>query len=160
MPQALELNHEDVRVIAMQIGVREAARQCGLQEATVQAWSAREGWFKKAAEEKELIEQAQWRKRESQGLSPLATRTASEVLRDYDGDTRLGLAKGLNRGAKRVSELDGDEVLMASQQISHLAKSAALVHGWAQNVTHSMSLEAIAGTVIDQDTLPDCPELE
>lgn len=144
MPAALEIDREQVRIVAVAVGVREAARQYELPEATVQAWSARYGWFKQEEEVATVQELALDRKRERQGLQPGATKPAVKVLADYNGETRFDLAKGIAAGAKTVAEMDGQEVLMASQQVSHLVKSAALVHGWAQNVQTSLRLDVIA----------------
>lgn len=133
----------------MAVGVREAARQCELPESTVQSWSQREGWFAGRKEVEAIQEQAIARVREAQGLRPIATKGAAEWLKEYDGDTRFSLAKGLNTGAKEVARMDGQEILMASQQISHLAKSASLVHGWQANS---------AGISIRMDIVSQCSE--
>lgn len=45
MPAALNVDREAVRTLAVAVGVREAARQMDIPEATVQAWSARGEWF-------------------------------------------------------------------------------------------------------------------
>ena len=55
MGQALQVDHEKVKMVALQIGVREAARQFNLPEPTVQAWSRREGWFAQAVEARNLL---------------------------------------------------------------------------------------------------------
>lgn len=157
MPQALALDREQVRIVAMAVGVREAARQFELPESTVQSWSARGNWFGELDEEKEAQELAINRVRESQELRPAATRTAAEVLRSYDGDTRFHLARGLNKGAKTIGNMDGQEILMAAPLISQVAKSAALVHGWNADSTQTvMNVNLIQscqdqGPVIDLD---------
>ena len=158
MPQALAVDREQVRIVAVQIGVREAARQFELNEDTVSAWSAREGWFTRKEQEEELVERAKWQKQERQGLQASASKTAAEILRDYDGDTRLSLARGINSGARHVSTLDGQEILMASQQISHLAKSAALVHRWGGDaMTNVMNINLIQDCA-DNGPVIECPE--
>ena len=58
MPAPLETDREQVRIVAVQIGVREAARQFGLSEETVKSWSKREGWLRDAQEKQEIVEQA------------------------------------------------------------------------------------------------------
>lgn len=44
MPAALDIDREAVRTLVVAVGVREAARQLSIAEATVQAWSARGKW--------------------------------------------------------------------------------------------------------------------
>jgi hypothetical protein len=141
--------------VAVAVGVREAARQYELPEATVQAWSARYGWFKREDEVEQVQERALAIKRENQGLQPSATKPAVQVLREYDGETRLDLAKGLRAGARTVAEMDGQEVLMAAQQVGTLVKSAALVHGWAANVTTTLRLDVLASGSSDSSPVID-----
>jgi hypothetical protein len=144
MPAALEIDREQVRIVAVSVGVREAARQFELNEDTVAAWSAREGWFKREAEVAAIQQQAIERKQERQGVKAAASKSAADVLKDYDGETRFSLAKGIAAGARTVAEMDGQEVLMAAQQVGTLVKSAALVHGWAQNIQTNLRLDVIA----------------
>src|SRR5689334_12377095 len=46
MPAALDVNWPAVQALAVAVGVREAARQMGLNESAVMQRSAREGWLK------------------------------------------------------------------------------------------------------------------
>jgi hypothetical protein len=156
MPSAasLAVDKEQVRAIAVQVGVREAARQCGLSEDTVKSWSKREGWLKEKEQIAVVQEQAIQRKRINQGLHPIAPKPA-DVLKKYDGQTRMGIAKGLMRGAKEVGKMKGAEVVMAAQQVSSLAKAAALVHGWAVNVTNTVRLDVLASGAGDSAPVID-----
>lgn len=145
MPAPLAVDREQVRIVALAVGVREAARQYELPEATVQAWSARYGWFAKEEAVATVQEAAKERVRERQGLQPAATKSAAEVLKAYDGETRFSLAKGIAAGARAVSEMDGQEVLMSAPLVSQLAKSAAVVHGWTGNSAQvSIRLDVLA----------------
>lgn len=143
MPAPLEVDREQVRLVAVQIGVREAARQFDLPEETVKTWSGRYGWFKEKQQEQQLVTVARERKRESQGLSPREPK-ASEILEKYGKQTRLALAKGLAKGAETVADMDGQEVLMSAAQIKQLTGAAKDVHGWAQTVEHKLSLDVLA----------------
>ena len=148
MPAALEIDREQVRIVAVQIGVREAARQFGLPEATVQAWSAREEWFAKKREQEQIVESARNQKIERQGLQPVATKTAAEVLRDYSGTTRLSHAKVADKVAKSLEIKDADELLVNMQNVLSAGKHAALVHGWqAGTGGTSVRLDLLAGTL-------------
>lgn len=154
MPDPLTVDREQVRLVAVQIGVREAARQFGLPENTVKTWSGRYGWFKEAAEQQQLVETARETKRVRQGLSPREP-TAAEILEKYGKETRLSLAAGIARGAETVRDMDGQEVLLASQQVSQLTKAAATVHGW-QSTGPSLSVRL---DVIAQSG-PDSPVID
>lgn len=50
MPAPRDVNRESVKTLAIAVGVREAARQLNIPEATVQSWSLRGAWFKQAAQ--------------------------------------------------------------------------------------------------------------
>jgi len=155
MPAALEIDREAVKVIALAVGVREAARQYGLNEDTVAAWSAREGWFKKEQEVARVQEEAVWKKQERQGLQASASKTPASIMKSWDGETRFDLAKGLRAGAAVVADMDGQEVLMAAQQVGTLAKTAALVHGWSVNITGSVRLDVLASGAGDSAPVID-----
>jgi len=69
MPPPLNVDREAVKTLCVAIGVREAARQMNLPEATVQAWSARGKW---SAERKEL-------QPGNPNLQPLFKKTATNL---------------------------------------------------------------------------------
>jgi hypothetical protein len=43
------IDRESVRVLAIELGVREAARRCGLSEDRVRKWSSRYKWLEQRA---------------------------------------------------------------------------------------------------------------
>src|SRR5690348_6447695 len=45
MPAALDIDREQVQMLALTYGVREAARMLDLPENTVKSWCTREGWL-------------------------------------------------------------------------------------------------------------------
>ncbi len=45
MPPPLAVDREQVRMLVLSVGVREAARQCGIAQGTVQDWSASGKWL-------------------------------------------------------------------------------------------------------------------
>jgi hypothetical protein len=53
MPQELDVNRENVKMLALQYGCREAARMTGINVNTVLQWSSRFGWFDHLREEPE-----------------------------------------------------------------------------------------------------------
>lgn len=150
--QPLAVDHDEVRLVALQIGVREAARQFGLEEDTVKKWSSREGWLRKAADEEEKAEGWKMKLREQQGLSPIVP-TAAEILRKYSGNTRLKLASVVDKQANCLDEKDPDELLLMAQTVKTVVDSACKLHDiGGQSV--SVRLDVIAqcgdtGPVID-----------
>lgn len=115
MPQALEVDHEQVKAVALQIGVREAAKQFGLKECTVLQWSRREKWFGNS----DLIEQARAAKIEKQGLTQVVTKTASEIMLNYKGKTKLAQAKAVYKTAKHFSKLDPETLAHKTQEVKN-----------------------------------------
>jgi len=152
MPQALEVDREQVRIIAMAVGVREAARQCELPESTVQSWSQREGWFAGRKEIEAIQERAVARVRESQGLQPTAT-SAVDVFSKYGGNTRLKLASVVDKQATCLDTKDPEELVLMAQTVKSVVDSAAKLHEFGnQSVTVNL---AVLG-----DHLSDCPSVE
>lgn len=151
-PLAVDWN--EVKTLALAIGVREAARQLEISEEAVMKRCSREGWLREQREIVEVQQTAIAEKRVRQGLSA-TVRTAADVMKTWDGETRFDLAKGLRAGAATVADMDGQEVLMAAQQVNTLVKSAALVHGWSVNITGSVRLDVLASGAGDQEPVID-----
>jgi membrane carboxypeptidase/penicillin-binding protein len=144
MPAPLAVNWNEVKTLALAIGVREAARQLELSEEAVMKRCSREGWLKQRDRDQEFAETALAEKRQRQGMSA-TVRTAAEVLASMGDDTRAKLAIGVNKGAQAVADMDGQEVLLASQQVQQLTKAAATVHGWqSSGPSLSVRLDVIA----------------
>lgn len=127
MPAALDINREAVRTLVVAVGVREAARQMGLAESTVQAWSARGKWTEK-------INQAQSIARSN--LQPTATKPAAdaltEALIDDSKATRIGFSKAARKVAAKLSESDAESLTTPAMAItaSKWQGVAASTHGW------------------------------
>jgi hypothetical protein len=93
MPAALDVDREAVKTLAIAVGVREAARQMSIPEATVQAWSARFGWFEdKITPKPPHLQPATVATKPSQALN--------NVLESRKQRTRLNLTKYLVNGSK------------------------------------------------------------
>jgi len=158
MPAAIPIDHEAVRVVAVQIGVREAARRFGLGEDVVRQWSSRENWFEKQREVDEAVQLVKNERLEAMGLSPAVTnRSASDVLRDYNGETRLSHAKVARKVANSLCEKDPDELILNMPNVLGAAKHAALTFGWTSGSSGtSVRLDLLAGTLqVDQQTPSD-----
>lgn len=94
-PKGQEITRESVKTLAIAVGVRESARQLGIPEATVQAWSAREGWFKRPEMPASVLGK--------QGAT-IATKTTSQalsnVLSTRKEKSRLNLSQYVLNGSK------------------------------------------------------------
>jgi hypothetical protein len=140
MPKPLAVDWNEVRTLALAIGVREAARRMNITEGAVMQRSKREGWFRERHEasaalasigdtRKQLIATAT-------GTSVSAvsnTPTAAEILSAMGKNTKAALATGLQRAAEHVADLPGEDILDRAQDVGSLVKSASLVHGWADH---------------------------
>lgn len=148
MPAALEVDHEQVRIVALAIGVREAARQFGLTEDCVRTWSSREGWLKDQRESDLQTESLLAQKRERQGLSPTATANASDILKEFGHETRLSHAKVARKIGKKLENVDEDELLMQMPNVLSAAKHASVVFAWSGTSTGaSLRLDLLASTI-------------
>jgi hypothetical protein len=134
MPAPLKVDRNAVRVLASAVGLREAARQTGIPENTVLAWSAREGW-KEDEEKAREIAAARVQEREK-GLGIVQSSAIkspaecmADTLADHNKRTRINLAKA----ALRLSENAENVELDQAGDVLQVGKLAALVHGWAQS---------------------------
>lgn len=130
MPAALEVNKEAVKMLAKVIGVRAAAREMGLPEPTVQAWSAREDWLADTrvvpvSRPASMVPATRATKSPEEALSA--------VLADHERETKLSLARTARANAL-VAERAG---LSGAGDALSTGKLAALVHGWADGSTGS-----------------------
>lgn len=133
MGAALQVDWNEVKTLALAIGVREAARRMELPEDAVRQRSSREGWLVKQREFDAKVEVIKSTIRQEQGMSPEAV-TASSVLASMGVNTRTKLASVAQRAAEKLDTLDEDELL--SPAVTDVAfkytSMAAKVHGWDQ----------------------------
>ena len=123
MPQALEIDRDKVKMVAIQVGVREAARAFDLPEATVQAWSRRDGWMKEVAETQAFIQ-------ERVPVHPLSTKSPSEVIKRYGERSKLRLSKTVDKTALHLSKQTPPELLCNTQALVNTVNAASKLHNW------------------------------
>ncbi len=121
MPEAsnqIQVNREEVRMLALEIGVREAARRLGLNEDRVCKWSERGNWF---STPKHI--------NSSQALVSTVSRP-SVVLTDeitrLEGETRTSLARSAAHLAKQGESAE----LNASGHVRNAAQVAQIAFKW------------------------------
>lgn len=161
MPAPLAVDREQVRMLVVEHGVREAARRCNLNENTVLSWSDRGGWLDHL-------------KPENQPKAPLSIRPTTAIgaikpvdaqanlLMECRGKTRIGLAKWSATSAGHLETLQGEEALAAHQAAAGVATvmSKLWPESGPQSIRISMFAQSqvvdIEASPVDVDALPSC----
>jgi hypothetical protein len=120
MPKPLNVDWPAVQVLAVAVGVREAARQMGISEDAVRQRSKREGWMTsvKATTQRALAKPVTT-------VSPDVLSPAdalANVFSERRDRTKLGLSKYAAEAAERAGESDGNLAL------SRNVRDVAAVH--------------------------------
>jgi hypothetical protein len=151
-----KVNWEAVRVLAVAVGIREAARRLGISEEATMKRSQREGWLRDPETRAVNVRLTSQRQSETASqrlavsatgpqMSP-ATAMAGE-LAQLNGKTRLGLARAQAKVAEHVAERSGAENLDDAQKIKAAAQTANLIHGWQdQPPTVHLRLDVLSGS--------------
>jgi len=127
-------------MLVISVGVREAARQMGIAEPTVQAWSARYGWLE------HLTSPAKIEKPLSMKGATVATKPADalrNILQENSLATRtaaLRYAKATTEHAANVAEDDPKTALTIAQDVKAVVQTAALAGGWAANQENNLKI--------------------
>ena len=111
---ATPVSKEEVRLLAIEIGVREAARRLGLEEDRVRQWSSRHKWFSKSSKTQ---------------LVTTVTKP-SEVLMDELADNERETRLSLSRYARRAAQDAESASLRDSPYVKQAAQVAGIVHKW------------------------------
>lgn len=151
---SLAVNREAVRVLVLAVGVREAARQMGLNEDTVSAWSARGKWleaFRKPSPTPPKSMQQIVPKHVSKLASNASTapEALENVLKRNGEATRLSLSKAARKGASALAAGTPDKVLRHHKALQSLVTASAKVDGWgAQEGNQAASFTLNLGVVV------------
>ena len=106
MPKPLNVDWPAVRVLAVAVGVREAARQMAISQDAVRQRSKRERWM---ASPKAVAQRALAKPVTSVSPDALSPADAlANVFSDRKRRTKLGLSKYAAEAAERAAESDGD----------------------------------------------------
>ena len=126
MPKPLNVDWTAVRVLAVAVGVREAARQMGISQDAVRQRSKREGWM---ASPKTVAQRALAKHVTS--VSPTALSPAhalANVLHEHERETKLSLARSARRMAKDAEQA----TLREAPYVHKAAQVASITHGWGE----------------------------
>jgi len=122
-PSPTSVTREEVKQLAINIGVREAARQLGLNEDRVCQWSKRGKWFVDPPKPPTI----------TNGVVSTVS-TASEALRETlvkrSGSTKLALSKAALKASEHLAESEAPVILKSARQMRDIASTASTVHGW------------------------------
>ena len=110
-----------VRLLAIELGVREAARRCGLSEDRVRKWSSRYKWLDQSAPKQ-------------QEAAVTVVTTPGDVLlathKELEERTKSGLAQARARAAEAAATAVEPLQISNTAQLRDLAQSAARIFGW------------------------------
>lgn len=130
MRPPLDVDKEAVRMLVLTMGVREAARQMGLNEDTVLAWSSRGKWLAHLNAPPVIKPISMQKVSAINAISPV--KALENSLQVLGKETRYGLAKAAKKGAECAAELSGAEVLNNARSIKEIAGVASIVHSWGE----------------------------
>lgn len=164
-PLRMPVDWNGVRVLAIAVGVREAARRCGISEEAAMKRSQREGWLE-SPETRELNRKLM---RENRTLSATVRTVSPAVamaneLSNLGAKTRLSIARGIAKAGAHIETMDGQEIVADAQNIKATAQTAQILHGWEANQKtsrvrlellgtkgESMAIDVESEVVTDQD---------
>ena len=152
MSSAARAIQEQVRVLALQIGVRPAARQLGLNEDTVCSWSKRYNW------DTPTIQPGP----ENSASKLQATHVGDTIARELaenERETKLGLSKHAKHAISAINK--SKHPAKWTKEAHDIAKVAGIVHGWNsqdkggnQFTLNVLNVGSFGVTVGDTDAQP------
>jgi hypothetical protein len=115
------IDRESVRLLAIELGVREAARRCGLSEDRVRKWSSRYKWLEQRAPKQ-------------QEAAVTVVTTPGDVLleshKELEQRTRSGLARATARASEAAATAAEPLPVSNTAHLRDLAQAAAKLFGW------------------------------
>jgi len=117
------IDRESVRILAIELGVPEAAGKLGLNRNTVHSWARRYEWDLPKRAGRPAIVPAR----------DLHTQPGDVLIathKELEGRTKTGLAQATAKASEHAAEQDGATNLTHSGKLRDLASAAARVFGW------------------------------
>lgn len=125
MPAELLIDREKVKMVALQIGVREAARQFGLNENTVMAWSIRYNWFG----DKALADGVKEAVIEQRGLQAAARKSPADIVKSLGDRSKLRLSRTVDKTALHLYRQKPDKLIENTSALLNTTSAWAKLHG-------------------------------
>ena len=130
------IDRESVRVLAIDLGAREAARRLGLNENTVCSWARRYNWN---------LPQRKNGRHSTDLASTLHARPGEVLLathKELEDRTKTGLAQATARAAEAAAKAAKPLEVSSTAQLRDLAASAARVFGWDKGPQTAVQVNA------------------
>jgi hypothetical protein len=115
------IDREAVRMLAIQCGVREAARRCGLKEDRVRQWSKRYHWLQQKAPE------------QKRATVTTVTKPGDILLKTLQSEseaTKLALARAARKASVHASKQKPATILRQAKNLRDTAAYASQTHSW------------------------------
>jgi hypothetical protein len=136
MPAPLDVDREQVRMLVLSVGVREAARQCNLSENTVLAWANRGGWLDaiKDALRPQSLPQLPQSMRPTVAIGAIKPVDAlANTLLDDSKATKVAASRFARRVVEYSADMEPEIALEQARNVKEAVTIAEKVHGWGQN---------------------------
>lgn len=154
--ERIAINWDAVRMLAIAVGVREAARQFGISEEATMKRCQREGWLKN----EQVRAVAERSVKERMSLSANVRTPAAAMAVEMAGiavATRLGIARGIAKAAQDIEVMSGASVIDNAHEIKSVTQTASILHNWdksgpAPKLRVELLSENGAGLTIDVDS--------
>ena len=140
-PTSTHEQREAVRLLALSVGVREAARKMGLEENRVMKWSERYQWI-----QRDLPIQPPTMQTDIVSAVSKAANSLAETLKNAGETTKLDLSRAAQKAAKRFAGMSGEKIINRSDRLLNVTNVAAKIHSWDSNGAHSaVNLNVLSG---------------
>ncbi len=138
-PTSTHEQRQSAKLLASQVGVREAARQLGLNENRVMQWSARYHWNLK---DKNHVHNGA---AVVQDCKQIVSMTF-DSLASLGKTTKLAIANTTDKAARRFEEMEPTQIIDKSDKLMNITKVAATIHGWNDAATTGpLNLNVLSG---------------
>lgn len=157
MPAALDVDHEQFRMLCFELGYEEASRRTGIKAGTLRQWSLREEWEKNRT----VSEPVSPTKIQPVTLVTSPAQALASAFRDDMVQTRLGASRVARRAVAALERRDDDELLAdGGETMLKVTKNAAIVHDWAGQGNTARIVVSLQGLEQTQaiELEPDQPE--
>lgn len=162
-PATMPPNWPAIRALAMVVGVREAARRCGVSENAALARSMREGWLDDPKAKAINAEIGKERRREAYGCNQMSSQPGLVLLnemRELAVKGRYGALKATTKALLHLGDKDADELCRpdVADVLSKHVRSASIAGGYGaaqrvDTVAEAFGGRGIEATVIDAEVI-------